>query len=141
MNSFKWNDKSSVGIEAMDNDHKELFDLINSLYVGINQGFQYAKLDEILLELLRYSRYHFEAEESLMRKYNYPELQKHIDSHVKYVEKIGEIRKRFTDTDNDLVVLMKMQEFLREWWINHIESTDKKYGEYLASIGVEYKVH
>lgn len=141
MNSFKWNKKSSVGVDAMDDDHRKLFEIINNLYDSINRGEQYTKLQKILAEMIQYSRYHFKAEEDLMRKFEYPELRKHVKAHVEYIEKIGEIRKQFKESNSDLITLMKIQDFLGDWWINHIEFIDKKYGVYLKSIGANTENH
>ena len=133
---LEWNENYSVGIKAMDNHHKKLFDIISELHNGMSSGYADEVLRKVLLELTDYTKYHFTEEEDLMRKYDYPELASHKEEHDELIETVQDLQQQFDKRKGELTIIMKMQDFLRSWWVNHVIGFDKKYGPYLNSKGI-----
>ena len=126
---LQWNDIYSVGITAMDDDHKQLIKLLNQFQIA----YEYATGDEFerkaLTELVEYTKHHFSREEVLMQKYAYPDIEAHKEEHRKMVAQVD----AFTQ-DYELIghkALGAIVDFLRDWLINHINGTDKEYGRYI----------
>lgn len=128
-----WDDKLSVGIAAIDADHKKLLGLINNLqtavYYPTGESFERQALDE----LVSYTKYHFEREEDLMRKYGYPDFEPHKRQHEEMVAKVGEFLAAY-EQDRESTV-EEMCQFLKSWLIGHIAGTDKAYSGFLREKG------
>lgn len=133
---LEWDENYSVGIKAMDNHHKKLFDIINELHNGMSSGYTDEVLRKVLLELIDYTKYHFTEEEDLMSKYDYPELSSQKKAHDKFIETLQDLQQQFDERKGELAIIMKMQNLLRSWWVDHVIGFDKKYGPYLNSKGI-----
>ena len=62
---LKWSEKMSVGVPALDADHKKMVDLINGLSKTMNEGGSVDEVCQAINALVDYARYHFEMEERL----------------------------------------------------------------------------
>ena len=78
-----WDDRYSVGIQLIDDQHKELIKLTNRLYIdcltggeGTQDYFKFA-----LRRTMDYIEYHFSSEEQLLEKMRYPDRQNHKKQH------------------------------------------------------------
>lgn len=124
-----WNKDLVLGIDEIDRQHKILVGLINRLYksIQLNRGRQNAA--EILSQLADYTFYHFNQEEHLFDKYNYPEKEGHIKVHKKLVATVMDFKSSFDRGNAE--VTMDLMHFLEDWLKNHIMRTDKAYASYL----------
>lgn len=61
------NNKHSVGIEEIDEQHKVLFDIINDIYICIINK-NYSILDKLLLKIIVYTTNHFKTENEYLLK-------------------------------------------------------------------------
>lgn len=131
---FKWKDAFCTGIEEIDAQHKRLFELGSELYemVVLDDGIDhYDELVEILNNLKDYTVYHFQHEESLMKKYNYEQFEQHKIEHDKFIDKINEVETDDIDEKQKKIIL-NMIEFIANWISNHILKTDFRYREHLG---------
>mgnify|MGYP001815610560 CR=1 FL=1 len=130
-----WKDDYSVGIEAMDNDHKKLLNLINQLQTATDyytgQEFEKKALDE----LVDYTKTHFSREETLMQENNYAELEDHKEQHRLMITKVDELLKAYEN--NPEVAIKDALDYLKNWLIRHINGTDKEYGKVLNAKGIK----
>ena len=72
----EWEDKYSVGIKKIDNQHKKLIEIINRLYYSRGNR-PHTVLGKTIQELIEYTKTHFTDEERLMRENGYPDYQAH----------------------------------------------------------------
>ncbi|VAW60047.1 hypothetical protein MNBD_GAMMA08-2864 [hydrothermal vent metagenome] len=125
----KWNDSYSVGIKSIDCDHKKLLGMINQLQTASQYETHEGMLEDILNELVGYTKYHFTREEEMMRECNYPGYDVHKKQHEAMIEQvtkfIDEYRVHKTRTINDVV------QYLKSWLVNHINGCDQEYSPYL----------
>ncbi|MDR2807575.1 MAG: bacteriohemerythrin [Spirochaetaceae bacterium] len=130
----EWDNRYSVGIPAIDEQHKELFNLTNNLYSACLQGDkesgEYFK--EVIRATVNYVRFHFTAEEKIMMRIQYPELEDHKRDHESFVKKVLDDVKAFEEGHN--FVPNTFVRFLRDWVLTHIAVTDKKYAEYILNL-------
>jgi len=131
----QWKDEYSVGIEAIDNDHRRLLNLINQFQTAVfyQTGSQFE--DEAFDALIDYTRTHFAREEQLMAEYAYPDLEAHKAEHEKMIALV-ETRMAEHRTPGHHETLVEMVNFLRDWLINHINGTDQAYSGFLHDKGV-----
>jgi hemerythrin-like metal-binding protein len=92
----------------------------------VNAGNDAAKIRTILDFLVRYTSTHFKHEESVMWECEFPNLDAHKAIH-------DHMRQRTLDLCEGRSSLSgnELFRFLKEWWINHIQSEDKKYASYM----------
>lgn len=124
-----WKDEYSVGVEAMDNEHRKLLNLINHLQTAIHYqtggGFE----QEALNELMDYTRYHFQHEEELMQQYGYPNLEAHQKLHRDMVAQAEAFVAEYRTKGHK--ALEDVAEYLKDWLVKHINGTDKDYGAFI----------
>ncbi len=125
---IQWSDDYSVGNRKLDGQHKKLMDLINRLYSSMREGKANTVASSVLDELVDYTVHHFADEESMMRLYKYPELEKQQSMHKELVRQVIELRDQFK---NGQPVGTRIFNFLKGWLVNHIQSEDKKYSSYM----------
>lgn len=131
---FDWNPSYSVKVSSCDAEHKKLFALINDLYEAMRVGKGSTVIGKVLDELQGYTVYHFTAEEELMVRAGYPELQAHRKQHQEFVARVGQFKQELTEGATGQAVAAS--EFLNNWLVNHIQRTDKEYSSHLNSRGI-----
>ena len=127
---IEWGDALSVTVDAMDSEHKELVRLINELHDAITVNKDKEVLGKVFDGLVQYTVFHFASEEQLMEDVGYPDLPKHRELHQDLVSQVGKLKEKYDSGEGDSVSVDVM-EFLRDWLVNHIQGTDKKYGEFI----------
>ncbi len=133
---FKWSSDLETGIKSIDEQHKKLFSIANSFYNAMKEGKGREVIKDIVRELLDYSKYHFQTEESYFKKYDYPEFEEHKKEHDFFVNKVKEILKELEE-GKTISVTISTYNFLVSWVKNHIMKTDMKYRDFLLSKGVK----
>ena len=121
-----WNEKLSVGVPAMDAQHKKLVALTNRLYDAMASGQGDDVKKDILAELVTYTRVHFVAEERLMREHGYPDFAAHKALHDELTAKVIELNEKVKE--GRMVPSVSLSNFLKDWLVDHIVQQDKKYG-------------
>ncbi len=130
---FCWTDDLSVGVEASDEDHKRLIDLLNQLAEGIS--FRQGKeiVGKVLDELESYTRYHFAREEEFFERTGYPAAD-HIREHRELVEQVVTLQSRYKTGETALAI--ETLNILKRWLTDHIQGADAKYGSHLNANGI-----
>jgi hemerythrin-like metal-binding protein len=136
----KWiDDKHSLGIEAIDNQHKELFLLVNRL-AELAPGPDYPhELIKVFKQLYAYTHYHFNTEGEIFRKYDYPGRDRHNKSHNEFTAKIKTWLTDYRDKPN--LPLAEPLDFLVNWIISHIQGEDKAYALYFRDHKIAVEAH
>lgn len=130
---IKWNDSLSVGIDSIDDQHKQLFEKINDvLDACIKQKGQDA-VSEMIGFLNDYTKKHFSDEEKLLETYKYPDLSMHKKLHENFISDIKDIEKDIKTNGVNVATITILNHKLVDWLINHIGKIDKKYGEYIKN--------
>ncbi len=124
-----WEPKLKIGIDEIDEQHKNLVLLINQLHKAMKLKKGRQKSEDILKKLADYTVHHFGFEEELFEKYNYPEKAKHIEIHKGLVAQVMDFKTQFKEGNAALTI--DLMEFLTNWLKDHIMQTDKKYVPFL----------
>jgi len=130
----EYNDVFSVKIESIDNQHKQLFRMINDLYTAWRENRPKAAVSKILSGLIDYTKNHFGFEQDLFSKFGYQESREHIAAHESLVRQVLDLKQRFDR--GDASIDMQTMTFLKNWLTNHILRTDKRYSAFLIDKGV-----
>ncbi|MDH5510547.1 MAG: bacteriohemerythrin [Nitrospinota bacterium] len=129
-----WDDSYSVGYKKLDDQHKNLFRLINELNDLSLQKQSEVTFKDLMEEILEYTAYHFFAEEEIMRKHGFPHVEKHKLEH-------DEMRRVMRDfyarcIDEDFICLNEVLEELIDWLHTHLGKADTLYAQYFKEKGV-----
>jgi hemerythrin len=124
--SISWKPFYSVGVASVDAQHKQILDAINKLCAALERGNEQAVLQPLLDQLVQYTDVHFKHEEQLIEEHGYPKLTEHKALHA-------QLRKRTVDLRAymSLVTAHDLLGFLKNSWLDHIQSEDKQYAPYL----------
>ena len=125
MEPIVWDSAYSVGAAEMDHQHKRIIDIINRLIAEPECEVSSELVSYTLTELTRYASEHFKAEEELLAKNNFANLQNHREEHQQYRREIVALCQ---DTIvHSHLVPGSLVVFIREWWMDHILKEDMKY--------------
>jgi hemerythrin-like metal-binding protein len=125
-----WSDSNRMGISIIDEQHRGIVSIINSLHYFLRKGRGEKILQPVLIVLEQHTHIHFETEESLMAEAGYPALEEHIILHKELTRKTDNIsREVYINKDMDM-----MLKFLKEWWSGHINKEDRKYAPFVKKI-------
>ncbi len=118
-----WTPDLSVGIDAIDDQHKRIVDFINQLNeAGLHQDR--GTVNRVLEELLEYTVSHFSFEEAMMEQADYEFFGPHKKVHELFARRVAEYRHRFLLGED---VAIEMQSTLIKWLMNHIKREDMSY--------------
>ena len=70
---FVWNEKFSVGMESMDDQHKHFLNLLNNLNDEMQRKNNAETVRTAINSLFTYGMFHFRAEEKILSSCGYPE--------------------------------------------------------------------
>ncbi|MDR1930155.1 MAG: bacteriohemerythrin [Treponema sp.] len=127
----KWDDKYSVGIQLIDDQHKELISLTNALFRGCLAGPEEAKayFSETIQGAVDYVKYHFSAEEKILEEIKFPGYENHKSQHKSFIVKILTDVRSFEEGKK--FVPNAFVRYLRDWILSHIAVMDKQYADYM----------
>lgn len=133
---MEWDESFSVGIEKFDQEHRQLFAMVNELFEAIQAGRGREGLGEIMDRLIDYTKFHFANEEHYLTKHGYPELEGHREEHRILTRQVEEIQRKYR-SGATAMLSMEVLTFLKTWLTNHIKGTDKQYGGFLHERGLK----
>jgi len=123
-----WEDKYSIGIQRIDDQHKKLFDFFNFYYDSIAFGNTMESTKVTLENLIEYASYHFHDEEELMVSISGFDYTNHFNEHKSFFEKVQEFRDRH---DSKEKITYELFDFMKEWVLNHILISDQEIARYI----------
>jgi methyl-accepting chemotaxis protein/hemerythrin len=132
---FKWDEKYSVEIQSIDNQHKEIFRLMGNLLEAMKQGQVSIVIAEIFLELEKYAMSHFQKEEYFFIRFNYSGTEAHITEHRFFSQKVTLLKSDLNS--GKVAASFELLNFLKEWIEHHILVVDKQYSECFRQNGLK----
>lgn len=126
-NRVQWDPRNSVGSEVLDAQHQALLAHCNALADCLAEAGPDGdeKFRRIFGELMARSREHFAAEEALLARAGYPDLEAHRHEREEFDYLAAEIvTTEHFDRD-------ELQTFLALWWSGHILGSVKKQRPFL----------
>jgi hemerythrin-like metal-binding protein len=119
-----WKDHYSVGIEAVDHEHKELIDLINRLHDELMEKGVDLTVEAFFGDLFKGISAHFALEERFMREHRYDQFTQHKGDHERLLD---EIRAMMDEVAADEKIdSAELATRLDAWFSRHFETHDAR---------------
>lgn len=135
MHLNQWDKSLSVGIEEIDEQHRQLIGILHTLEEAMNQGKGKDVVEGVLLRLREYTRTHFAMEEKYFEKFGYPDSKGHRLEHGIFISKLEEFQVHFLE-HGKLDICIKLLPFLTQWLRHHIKVSDQAYASFFRENGL-----
>jgi len=133
---MKWNKSLETGDALVDEQHKEIFRLVQQVLDADTFTNPKEKIETAMGFLSDYAVRHFASEEALMRECNYPEYNNHKGLHDNFVKEVIAFIGRYAVEGDSISITDTINNFVLEWLKDHIMGHDKAmaefYKEYMA---------
>ncbi|MBF0145408.1 MAG: hemerythrin family protein [Magnetococcales bacterium] len=130
-----------VGVAKFNTDHGRLVDYILEINAIVDQlrkrkpqPNDLVQLDKVFRDLKAYTQYHFNAEEELFARMDYPRKEEHMKEHRQLILGLDELKSKVSG--RKISYSVDLQFFLLDWLFNHINRHDLKYKEFFNSKGI-----
>jgi hemerythrin len=124
---LEWKDSYSVGIEAVDHEHRELIDLINALHEELTasgDGSGQRDSSAIFGDIYKGISSHFALEERFMREHGYDQLVDHKSDHERLLDELRDIMDDYDVGDESESA--GLSERLGIWFGRHFGTHDAR---------------
>lgn len=125
---IKWQERNNTGIPIIDEQHRGILSIINSLYYLTSNDVCDEALCAFISKAIKdYARIHFITEEGILQAVGYPGLEKQKEAHAIFAletEQMEHVSSRANDTK-------PLLNFLKKWWLEHINEEDMQYVSFL----------
>lgn len=128
---IEWTQDLAVGIEIIDEQHKEIFRRIDALLEACKAGKGKAAVGETLNFLEEYVDEHFAAEEAIQVRYAYPGYESHKQEHERFIQSVDKLNKKFEKEGPSLTMVLETNMVVVDWLVRHIKKVDMDLGAYL----------
>lgn len=131
----KWSSTFACGIKLIDDQHKELLNLVNNMFnhVSGNEEQEQQFFNKIIEEAFTYIKVHFSTEEKIMIATNFSGYGAHKKAHESFISTVTKLVSESQLTGKRFS-LYSFTKFLKEWILAHIAVVDKQYFIYLKQI-------
>jgi hemerythrin len=128
---FAWKPEYSVGHWEIDEQHRKLIAILNSLHEAMLSRKTAQQLSITLNDLVQYTQRHFASEERIMRENQYPAIAAHRKQHDQFTTQVLGFQAELAAGRAALSI--EVMHFLKDWLSNHILNEDRAIGSYLRS--------
>lgn len=128
---MEWTPDLSVGIDRIDEQHRELFRRINGLVEAVKKSECKYIIGGVMQFLHEYVLEHFGDEEGIMVEQQYPQYKEHHAQHAKFIEDLARMEEELRNEESSYTRSVFVNQMVVDWIITHISRVDKKLGEYL----------
>ena len=124
MSLIEWDEKYSVGVAAVDHEHRELIGLVNEAHDRLMRPGVADAVMDFLGEIFARISAHFALEEKIMRAGNYDHYDAHKADHERLLDEIRDIMDDYEDGEFFSEELFAQQ--LKTWFAEHFRTHDAR---------------
>lgn len=127
----RWTDDLATGIEAIDAQHRGLYDAVNVLH-GIMRSHELAEVHTVLEAIDDYAARHFRLEEREMAAAGFPGLPAHASAHRAFAVELGRQRLTLLPAPTPSGVV-ELSAWLTDWLRDHVRKVDGEMARWLLA--------
>lgn len=133
---IEWRESLSIGLEEIDNQHKQLLSHFDRLLKACETGQGIDELKRLLGFLDEYVIRHFSDEEGIQRRQRYPGYATHKLEHDSFVARLNALKQEIGREGVALHHVIETNHLLLTWLIHHISTVDVQLGKFLKNAAV-----
>lgn len=130
---IQWRESLSIGVAAIDKQHRELLERFDRLLNACESGLGIEELGRLLTFLEEYVHTHFNDEEALQRLHGFPGYQAHLEQHRYFTEQLRALQAETRSAGIATHHVIETNNLLLQWLINHISKVDAELGRFINS--------
>ena len=134
MKYYQWKENLSVGIEEIDQQHKDIFKAAQEMCDAMSRGKGREKCYSLYQHLEKYIYDHFSLEELYMDKYGYDKREAMKKDHEEFRIKFGEFKQQLDEQGPSVNLVVKSMRWITDWLTDHILSKDMQLAEFLRPL-------
>ncbi|WP_081608886.1 bacteriohemerythrin [Paramagnetospirillum caucaseum] len=129
--AVQWGSQFSVGIVAIDEDHRKLFTMIDELRgMAVRQAHP-DDIEFLLERMIDFAAYHFRREEALLEGNGYPEFSGHKANHDRFANEATAVLNDWRAGRRDGVTA-SFADSIEAWLVEHVMKEDMAYKDFLG---------
>jgi len=136
MSRIQWDDSLSVGVEAIDNQHRNWIERYNSAAEAVEAKLEAAHVIKTLGFLVDYTEEHFSTEEKYMTENGYPGLAEHKAKHDELKKTLADLVRDLEEEGATRPLTDAMETLLGNWLAKHIRDVDMAFGAFVKEKGI-----
>jgi hemerythrin len=133
MNKIAWSKDLTVGVDVIDEQHRQWIQRFNAVAAAIAAHQGPVQIGKILEFLMDYTKLHFATEEKLMAEHGYPDLPVQRTQHMELTDTLQGLLRDFEEEGATQKLAEAFNVFLGNWLIKHIRELDLKFGAFLKA--------
>ena len=126
----EWVQQYGVGHPSLDSYHHIFHQAVEQMDEAASEGSMSAAIERMAF-LLMYCAMHFAEEEAILHSAGYPELEQHRAIHERFRRRMTILHKELEAHPTPELAAQTAIE-ARQWWLNHIQTEDRKFSPYLT---------
>ncbi len=126
--TMKWDRSFEIGIEAIDNQHKKIFEHLLAIENSVAKKDPWHILHFFLTQLTEYMKFHLAVEEALLEIVRYPDREAHCASHARIIEQMATLEDQLKNKPSG----KNLVGFFEDWFVRHVLASDRDYAAYVA---------
>ena len=125
---LEWKEAYSVGVPAVDHEHRELIDLVNRLNAVLEFDGSADEVNEAFGDLFRAISAHFALEERFMREHGYDQFAQHKADHERLLDELREIMDAYSDraAADRATASERLSRSVDNWFAAHFRTHDAR---------------
>ena len=127
--AFAWTRDLELGIEEIDEQHRELFLRAERLYHAMRQG-QPVAAEAMLASFRDFVLSHFEFEERWMGRAGFSGLAEHREAHREFVDRLHALTGEYRRQGPSPAVADTLRDWSEAWLLDHIGGPDRMLGRW-----------
>lgn len=124
MEFYKWDDRLSVNHAKIDLDHKTIIEKARELSESMMKGKGKENIIKTVDFLNNYVKTHFEEEEKIQQKTNYPKYLDHKKNHEYFIDQLQKLTVKIKENPTASINAIELNKLISGWFINHIKKMD-----------------
>ena len=129
--NLEWESHLSVGVDEIDEQHKQLIDKFNEFMLAYQEERGSDEMHQLFSFLDEYVISHFADEELLMQQINYPYYHKHREKHLEFRQKVITLRDRLEKEGPTQELIPASGLLMTSWLIEHMTGMDRAIGKFM----------
>jgi hemerythrin len=133
MFTYSWDESLETGHELIDNQHKQLVNALNNLLEACRSGQGKEKVLVTMQFLTSYTVKHFNDEEKLQKKYDYPQYAEHKRRHEEFKVTARHLAERLLRETPSEEMANTVSSVVGGWLLYHIKGDDLRMATFVKN--------